>query len=160
MPRKKKTPERSFMDALMKIKRAGITSTKASNTSAAGADPLLPLEERIGRLFDICKRDHKATQMISFIMYDIENNKIRNYVAKYLEKKGCIRVQKSIFLANLERVKIDEIHKTLREVQEMYENFDSIFLVPVSTDELRAMKVIGQKLDLEFILEDKTTLFF
>jgi hypothetical protein len=45
-------------------------------------------------------------------------------------------------------------------VQECYENNDSILLVPVSTDEIKAMKVIGQNIDFDLILKNKNTLFF
>ena len=98
--------------------------------------------------------------MIYFIMYDIEDNRVRTHISKYLIKNGCQRVQKSIFLSESERKKFDEIHKTLREIQDLYENNDSIFFVPVSTDELRGMKIIGQKLDLDIFLSNKSTLIF
>jgi CRISPR-associated protein Cas2 len=32
--------------------------------------------------------------------------------------------------------------------------------VPVSTDELRAMKIIGQNIDVDLIVRNKNTLFF
>jgi len=92
-------------------------------------------------------------------MYDIEHNKIRNYIAKYLQRKGCTRVQKSIFLASTDRKKYDEIQNTLKSVQEMYENNDSVFFVPVSTDEIRAMKVIGKSVDFDLITGSRNTLF-
>lgn len=97
--------------------------------------------------------------MIYFIMYDIESNKVRTLVAKYLIRKGCTRVQKSIFIASTERPVFDEIRKDLKEVQECYDNSDSILLVPVSTDEIRAMKVIGQNIDFDLALKNKNTLF-
>lgn len=97
--------------------------------------------------------------MIYFIMYDIEHNKIRNYIAKYLERKGCSRIQKSIFIANTDRKLYNEIHNTLKAVQEMYENNDSIFFVPASTDEIKAIKIIGKSIDFDFITGSKTTLF-
>ncbi len=92
-------------------------------------------------------------------MYDIESNKVRTLVAKYLIRKGCTRVQKSIFIASTERPVFDEIRKDLKEVQECYDNSDSIILVPVSTDEIRAMKVIGQNIDFDLALKNKNTLF-
>ena len=98
--------------------------------------------------------------MIYFVMYDIEHDRIRSYMAKYLLSKGCIRVQKSIFLANSERVVFDEIYKNLREVQEVYDNHDSIFMVPVSQEQLMAMKVIGQNLQFDIVSGNRNTLFF
>ncbi|MBQ3950872.1 MAG: CRISPR-associated endonuclease Cas2, partial [Bacteroidales bacterium] len=32
-------------------------------------------------------------------MYDIASNKVRRAVVKYLQRRGCHRVQRSIFLA-------------------------------------------------------------
>ena len=102
----------------------------------------------------------KTNDALQVVHYDIENNKIRNYIAKYLERKGCIRVQKSIFIAESARKKFEEIHETLREVQGKYDNNDSIFLIPVSTDHLRAMKIIGQQVDFNMIVDPKNTMFF
>ena len=93
-------------------------------------------------------------------MYDIENNKVRTLISKYLLKKGCQRVQKSVFFAESERSVYNEIKKDLLEVQESYDNNDSIFLVPVSTDQMRAMKVIGQNIDFDIVIQEKNTLFF
>lgn len=93
-------------------------------------------------------------------MYDIESNKVRNQIVKYLIRKGCTRVQKSIFLADLPTADYDEIRTNLTEVQQCYDNEDSILIVPISTDYLRSMKIIGQTLDVELILKTKNTLFF
>lgn len=63
--------------------------------------------------------------MIFFVMYDIESTKVRNQVAKYLLKNGCVRVQKSIFLADLPLNTYEKIRNDLAEVQQAYENNDS-----------------------------------
>ena len=93
-------------------------------------------------------------------MYDIENNKVRTSIAKYLEQNGCLRVQKSIFFAQSQRQTFNKIHADLKHIQELYDNNDSIFLVPVSTDQVRAMKIIGQNTDFDIIIGNKNTLFF
>jgi len=98
--------------------------------------------------------------MIFFIMYDIENNKVRNHISKYLIKKGCVRIQKSVFLIETERKNYQELHQTLKEVQEVYDNNDSILFIPLSVDELKAMKMIGQQIDVDFIMNNRSTLFF
>lgn len=157
---RKKTPERTFVEAMLKLKKAGLTQVPALDARDAPEEILGSLEERIDQVFRIFRQTFNPGKMISFIMYDIENNKIRTNIAKFLIRKGCVRVQKSIFLASFDRKKWDEIHRTLKEVQEMYKNYDSIFIVPVSTDEIRAMKIIGQSLDLEMIVGSRNTLFF
>lgn len=95
-----------------------------------------------------------------FVMYDIESNKVRRYVVKYLERQGCTRIQKSIFLADLEMSKFNEIKNDLAEVQAVYENNDSILVVPITTEYLRSMKIIGQNIDIDVITHSRNTLFF
>ena len=93
-------------------------------------------------------------------MYDIESNKVRYNIVKYLERMGCYRIQKSIFLANLSMEKYENIRKSLVEVQSLYDNHDSIIVCPVSSDLLRNMKIIGQSINLDVITQSKNTLFF
>ena len=98
--------------------------------------------------------------MLFFIMYDIENNKVRTSIAKYLEQNACLRVQKSIFFAETKRSVFNQIHSDLKHIQELYDNHDSIFMVPVSTDQVRAMKIIGQNTDFDIVVGNNNTLFF
>ena len=98
--------------------------------------------------------------MLFFVMYDIESNRVRRQIVKYLERQGCTRVQKSIFLADLPISQYEQIKSDLAEVQACYENFDSILVVPISTDYLKAMKVIGQSINVDVITKSSNTLFF
>lgn len=98
--------------------------------------------------------------MICFIMYDITSNKVRTSIAKFLLKKGCTRVQKSIFMADMPSDEVQDITQKLTEIQKMYDNNDSILIVPLSEDYARAMKIIGQEVDIDLILHSKNTLFF
>lgn len=98
--------------------------------------------------------------MICFIMYDITSNKVRTSIAKFLLKKGCTRVQKSIFMADMPSDEVEDIAQKLTEIQKMYDNNDSILIVPLSEDYARAMKIIGQEVDIDLILHSKNTLFF
>ncbi len=119
------------------------------------------LEERVKKLMGIAlnpKRKH--TNMLCFIMYDIESNKVRRLIVKHLIKKGCVRIQKSIFLADLSTQTYEELRSDLTAVQSVYENHDSILIAPVSTDHLKAMKIIGKTIDIDLIMKNKTTLFF
>lgn len=98
--------------------------------------------------------------MLFFVMYDIESDKTRRLVVKYLENKGCTRIQKSIFLADLPMDKYQAIRDDLTEVQAAYNNNDSILVVPITTDYLRAMKIIGQNINVDIITHTKNTMFF
>ena len=73
---------------------------------------------------------------------------------------GCFPVQRSIFLADTAVEVYEQIKSDLAEVQDSYENEDSIIVLPVSTDYLRMMKIIGQKLEIDVITHSRNTLFF
>lgn len=105
------------------------------------------------------QRNEKARYMLFMVMYDIENNRIRTQIAKYLIRKGCLRIQKSVYLCKDTRTVYREISETLKEINEMYENHDSIFVLPVPEEKFRHMKVIGKNVEFEVITEEKSYLF-
>lgn len=143
---------------LEKLKQSGLGEQAAKPDEENGMEPL---EKRIEKILHIVKpKPAKATEMTYLILYDIENNKVRNRIAKYLIKNGCIRIQKSVFIASSPHSKFDKIHSTLKEVQSFYENHDSILLVPVNTSDLRSMKIIGKEIHLQTIIDKPNTLFF
>ncbi len=147
-------------EAIRRIKAAGIRETTPPEPVSED-ELLLPLSERIARILQIIRDDpQKATEMIYLIMYDITDNKVRTQIAKYLEKQGCTRIQKSVFLARSEARNFQEIHDTLRDVNDMYDNEDSIILVPVNASDARAMKLIGKNVQIEAITDKPNTLFF
>ncbi len=158
---KTKINRKTFIETIKLLKDAGLEGAKSSDALPAVTDQIESLNERIEKITGVFKHyQNKPNHMIYFIMYDIENNKVRNHIAKFLIRKGCIRVQKSIFIADSDRKKYDELNQTLKEVQEMYENNDSIFFVPVSVDEVRAMKIIGKNVDFSMVIDTPNTLFF
>ncbi|MCF8349063.1 MAG: CRISPR-associated endonuclease Cas2 [Bacteroidales bacterium] len=161
MSKSKKIPL-TFVERMLLYKKAGFSHKGPAITMPKNtANDLEALPERIKKILQIIDRTHlTASKMLYFVMYDIENNKVRNAIAKYLEKNGCLRVQKSIFFAEHERSQFNQIHSDLKHIQELYDNSDSIFMVPVSTDQVRAMKIIGQSTDFDLIIGNKNTLFF
>ncbi len=144
------------------IKEAAIFSGSPSVGTLLEEDiPLEDIPVRIKQFQKIINRHHpKRRTMLYFVMYDIENDKVRRLVAKYLIKKGLTRIQKSIYVADTSRKVFDEIQETLRAVQEAYDNHDSIVMVPIAADDLRAMKIIGKNIDLDIVLGNENTLFF
>lgn len=124
-------------------------------------DGLISLNDRIKRILEICnKKSLQPGYMLFFVMYDIGSNKVRNLIAKYLIKMGCVRIQKSIFLADLPSSTYKKISSDLSEVQSVYDNEDSILIVPISEGYLDAMHIIGEKLDMDIIMHRTNTLFF
>ena len=159
MPRKKRPPL-SLAAQAKKLLESGIGgSPKVENKEPR--DSLSPLEDRIKDLLGLTEsRKKRQDRMLFFVMYDIESNKVRRLVCKYLIREGCSRVQRSIFLADLPIDTYARIKNDLAEIQTLYDNEDSIIVLPVSTDYLRMMKVIGKTVDVDIITHTKNTLFF
>lgn len=158
---KKKKMELDFVARMKALAKAGIKDSPSPNRDIDRKDEIHSLEERLDQIFEITeKKDRNVGNMLFFVMYDIENNRVRTLVSKYLIKKGCTRIQKSIFLADLPSEKYEQIRNDLTEVQEAYENLDSILVVPISTDYLKSMKIIGKDISVDVIMKSKNTLFF
>lgn len=119
------------------------------------------LDFRIKRILGIINDTRlKDNHMVFFVMYDIKSNKVRRLVFKYLQRKGCTPIQRSIFLAEAPVETFREIQEDLAAVQQAYENKDSIIVLPVTTDYLRMMKIIGQHIEVDIITHNKSTIFF
>lgn len=150
---KKQRDPLSYLHKMLAIKRAGI-SIMPTNVEVNDLDSL---NVRIEKILGI-QQNLKSTDMIYFIMYDIEDNKIRSQIVKYLLKKGAFRIQKSIFMARSDRALFNEIHEAMRTINELYENSDSIIMVPIPSDVVNSMKLMGMNVDIEFITKSRNTL--
>ena len=155
MPRKRQ--QLSFAEHVMKLYHSGLPRYKPP---VGTMDDLVSLEQRVQEILGIINKKHNQLRMTFFVMYDIENNKVRNQVVKYLIRNGCMRIQKSIFLADLEHEIYGRIKDDLAAVQACYENNDSIIICPISTDYLKALRIIGKNVDVDIVLKNKNTLFF
>ena len=153
----KKKKKYSLAEQLARIKKAGIKESKT-----IPKEDLLPeLNERIQQILQIVKSAPiKSTQMTYLIMYDITENKVRTAIAKYLLQHGCIRIQKSVYMAKSENKHFQEIHDTLKEVNSYYNNEDSIILVPINASDVRSMKLIGKNINISTVTDKPNTLFF
>ncbi|MCC8186840.1 MAG: CRISPR-associated endonuclease Cas2 [Bacteroides sp.] len=157
----KKKNAADYIGILKKLKNSGLFESPSPNRIRGTDDTLASTEERVRQILGLVNRENrKSSSMLFFVMYDIESDKVRRYIVKYLQRKGCTRVQRSIFLADLETNVYEEIKNDLAEVQATYENKDSILVVPISTDYLKAMKIIGQNINLDIITHTKNTMFF
>lgn len=159
MPRAKKPPL-SFVDQMKKLIASGINDSPKIVVKD-DSDALTPLEERVQDILGLSDNARKRKdRMLFFVMYDIESDKVRRLVVKHLIREGCTRIQKSIFLADRPVATYNKIKSDLAEVQAVYDNEDSIIVLPVTTDYLRMMKVIGKNIDVDIITHNKNTLFF
>ena len=115
----------SFVEKMQRFAHAGIAGSSSPNRLSNSLDDLSSLEERLQKVIGIVNQMNRpSTNMLFFVMYDIESNKVRRLIAKYLQRKGCMRIQRSIFLADLSMADYDSIRNDLAEVQAAYENKD------------------------------------
>ena len=155
-----KKKELNFYEKILKVKQSGL-SDDSDLTYVQKDYKTLPLDQRLPLVNKILKKmkTKSIDEIYAFILYDIENDKIRTHIAKYLIKKGCHRVQKSVFLVGTKRSKYNEIYKTLKEINAMYDNHDSIFFIPIGEDILNKMKIVGLNIDFELITNPGNTMF-
>ena len=165
MPRKKKYHSKPFTELNQDWKTAGLPFLPEKQLSEfvalENATNILP--DGLKDFFNFFKNAQqlkRSEDMYCFIMYDIENTKIRNMMAKYLIQKGCIRVQKSIYFARFHRKLQREVTEMLRKMQACYENQDSILVLPVGEDMLNSLTCIGKSFEFKLIAAPKHTLFF
>ncbi len=124
-------------------------------------DDLANLSERVKLILGIIQSSpKKSLNMNVLILYDIESNKVRKLIAKFLISKGCVRIQKSVYMINTTAVNFNEIYTVLKDINEFYENKDSIMLVPVNISDVRSMKLIGNNVNIDLIVDPPNTLFF
>lgn len=153
----------NLKEKLARIRKAGLESTPAPEpeTPAAPAEDFAPLSERIRQLLQLVRDpSQNKYDMLYLIMYDIEDDRVRTHIAKYLLSKGCIRIQKSVYLARTRQQVFQEISDTLKEVQQAYDNYDSILLVPVQSASVGSMKIIGKDIQIQSLIDPPNTLFY
>lgn len=95
--------------------------------------------------------------MIAWVLYDIQDNKARARVAKYCKQAGLYRVQKSVFLGTLTAHEKDELELKVRG--QIDEEVDSVYIFPMSRNELQQTSLLGQAFDKKMVTDEITALF-
>jgi CRISPR-associated protein Cas2 len=140
---------------------AGLSNTKPLVEAAKPfVDPLDTINTRISKIMEITNKNKKKLNSVYvYIIYDISDSKIRTYVASYLERNGLVRVQLSVFFGSIKRELYIKIKQTLKEINDMYTNKDSIFIIPIGEDIFNKTTIIGENIDFDIIARHKATLF-
>jgi CRISPR-associated endonuclease Cas2 len=145
---------------LQKLQEAGLPVPKEEE-ALRDEQPLLALNERIRNILQLVRQpSENAYDMTYLVMYDIEDDRVRTHIAKYLLSKGCIRIQKSVYMARTHQKIFAEINDTLKEVQATYDNHDSILLVPIQSSSVGSMKIIGKDIQVQSLIDPPNTLFY
>jgi CRISPR-associated protein Cas2 len=98
--------------------------------------------------------------MLKLICYDIENDRLRTAIAKYLEQQGLVRLQYSVFAGTLN---LEQWQKLWNRVALMYEKSckesDAIYCMILSKAAFKKMQGLGKKPDKKFILDEIEVLY-
>ncbi|MFD2037562.1 CRISPR-associated endonuclease Cas2 [Belliella marina] len=96
--------------------------------------------------------------MIVWVMYDIEKDRARTRASKICLQAGLYRVQYSVFLGTIDKNQFDALHLQLEELID--EEKDSIYIFPMSKDELQQTVLLGRAFDKDFVTDEVRSLFF
>lgn len=91
-------------------------------------------------------------------MYDIADDKIRRKAIKICKNVGLYRVQKSIFLGDIEENDFDEVKLRLEDTVDLKN--DSVYVFTMSKKELNKAGLIGQVFDKELVTDEIISKFF
>ncbi len=96
--------------------------------------------------------------MIIWTLYDIKNDKARTKVAKLCKLAGLYRVQYSVFLGSLNENERDSLNLQVEELID--EETDSVYIFPMSKNELRQTVLLGQAFDKKLVSDEVKAMFF
>lgn len=96
--------------------------------------------------------------MITWVLYDIQNDRSRDRVAKICKRSGLYRVQFSCFLGTLDTHELDTIELEIEA--EIDTEIDKVYIFPMSKAELKSTILLGQAFDKKLVADDVRALFF
>jgi CRISPR-associated endonuclease Cas2 len=84
------------------------------------------------------------------VCYDIEDDRLRLRIAKYLLRKGFERVQKSVFfIYRMTQKERKDFSQYLEWLKQMLNPSDSLILIPIESKSYSKIRLYGSKLPRE-----------
>ena len=93
--------------------------------------------------------------MLTWLIYDISSDKSRKRVSDECKNLGLYRVQKSVFLGDLNTNRIDEIVEFSREW--INAKTDSLYVFPMCRDDFDKIQILGQGFNGELVADKLLT---
>lgn len=95
--------------------------------------------------------------MLVWCIYDISKTKIRNKIVKLAMRYGLYRVQKSVFLGNINKTNLDEL--VLQSEELINHDTDSVYIFPMCEKDFKRVVLQGQAFDKDFVSDKVKALF-
>jgi len=96
--------------------------------------------------------------MLVWVIYDITENRIRQKVSDCCKSYGLYRVQKSVFLGDLDTNDRDSLALECEELIDI--DKDSVYIFPMDEQSFKKVHLIGQAFDKELVSDEVLTKFF
>jgi CRISPR-associated protein Cas2 len=93
--------------------------------------------------------------MLTWVIYDISLDKTRTKIAKRCHDLGLYRVQKSVFLGDIEKNRVEEIILASTELMNL--KTDSIYVFPMCQDDFDKVRIVGQGFDRKLVADEILT---
>lgn len=93
--------------------------------------------------------------MLTWVVYDIRADRTRNRIAKRCLDFGLYRVQKSVFLGDLESNRVEEI--VLFSTELMDPATDSVYVFPMCRQDFERVRIVGQGFDRKVVADEVLT---
>jgi len=93
-----------------------------------------------------------------WVVYDIVEDKTRNKIARICLNKGLYRVQKSVFLGDLNANERDSL--ALECENAIDPDIDSVYVFPMDNESFKKVKLLGQAFDKKLVSNELLTKFF
>ncbi len=91
--------------------------------------------------------------MMTWFIYDISDNKIRNRIVKMAHENGLYRVQKSVFLGNIQKELLNDLVKQSKKIID--NKTDSVYIFPMCDKDFKKSILLGQVFDEKLITDEK-----
>jgi len=96
--------------------------------------------------------------MLVWVIYDISDDRMRKKVSDSCKNYGLYRVQKSVFLGDLNSNERDSLALECEEWIDA--DVDSVYVFPMDEESFKKVKLIGQAFDKELVSDEVLTMFF
>ncbi|MBI3271914.1 MAG: CRISPR-associated endonuclease Cas2 [Planctomycetes bacterium] len=96
--------------------------------------------------------------MLVWAIYDIQSDRVRTRIAKVCKRAGLYRVQKSVFLGEIDKSSLDEM--VLKTREEIDAEKDSMYLFPLCEKDFKSVVTVGRAFDSELVKDEAVARFF
>jgi CRISPR-associated protein Cas2 len=97
-------------------------------------------------------------KVLIWVVYDIQSTPRRTKVAKACKEQGLYRVQKSVFLGNINTNEIDEL--AIRCGDLIDQENDRVYIFPFCEEDFKKIRLIGQAFDKALVTDEILSKFF